>query len=95
MAEYLNFVAKIHRMPEYPWQCLNFLGTGHGYATGFGTSRYVLLVRFSFLILIGRFVTLDVWSYVTFTPMHHPMIMVSSADFGGYHQGSDLDTEEP
>ena len=25
---YLNFVAKIHRMPEYPWQCLNFLGTG-------------------------------------------------------------------
>ena len=32
---------------------------------------------------------------VGFTPMHHPMIMVSSADFGGYHQGSDLDTEEP
>ena len=28
MAEYLNFAAKIHRMPEYPWQCLNFLGTG-------------------------------------------------------------------
>ena len=27
--EYLNFVAEIHRMPEYPWQCLNFLGTGH------------------------------------------------------------------
>ena len=26
---YLNFVAKIHRMPEYPWQCLIFLGTGH------------------------------------------------------------------
>jgi hypothetical protein len=24
--EYLNFVAKIHRMPRYPWQCLNFLG---------------------------------------------------------------------
>ena len=20
---------KIRRMPEYPWQCLNFLGTGH------------------------------------------------------------------
>ena len=28
VAEYLNFVAKIHRMPEYPWQCLNFRGTG-------------------------------------------------------------------
>ena len=28
MAEYLNFVAKIHRMPEYPWQYLNFRGTG-------------------------------------------------------------------
>jgi hypothetical protein len=25
---YLNFVAEIHRMPEYPWQCLDFLGTG-------------------------------------------------------------------
>ena len=48
--EYLNFVAKIHRMPEHPWQCLNFLGTGQ--------SRYVRLVRFSFLILISRFVTL-------------------------------------
>ena len=23
-----QLVAKIHRMPEYPWQCLNFLGTG-------------------------------------------------------------------
>ena len=23
-----NFVAEIHRMPEYPWQCLDFLGTG-------------------------------------------------------------------
>ena len=25
MVEYLNFVAKIHCMPEYPWQCLDFL----------------------------------------------------------------------
>ena len=25
---HINFVAKIHLMPEYPWQCLNFLGTG-------------------------------------------------------------------
>jgi hypothetical protein len=28
MAEDLNFVAKIHRMSEYPWQCLNFRGIG-------------------------------------------------------------------
>jgi hypothetical protein len=27
----LNFVAETHRMPEYPWQCLDFRGTGHGY----------------------------------------------------------------
>jgi hypothetical protein len=26
---YLNFAATVHGMPEYPWQCLNFLGTGH------------------------------------------------------------------
>jgi hypothetical protein len=25
----LNFVAEIHRMPEYPWQYLDFRGTGH------------------------------------------------------------------
>ena len=25
----LNFVAEIQRMPEYPWQCLDFRGTGH------------------------------------------------------------------
>ena len=25
---YLNFVAEIHRMPEYPWQYLDFRGTG-------------------------------------------------------------------
>jgi hypothetical protein len=24
----LNFVAEIHRMPEYPWQYLDFRGTG-------------------------------------------------------------------
>ena len=29
------------------------------------------------------------------TQMRHPMIMVSSADLGGYHKGSGLDTEEP
>jgi len=27
--EYLKFVAEIHHMPECPWQCLDFLGTGH------------------------------------------------------------------
>jgi hypothetical protein len=27
-------VAKIHRMPECPWQCLNFLGTGQVITTG-------------------------------------------------------------
>ena len=59
MAEYLNFVAKIHRMPGYPWQCLNFLGTGQLLGRTPRLSRYVRLVRFSFLILIGRFVTLE------------------------------------
>jgi hypothetical protein len=54
VAEYLNFVAKIHRMPEFPWQCLDFLGTGQ--------------VRFSFLILISRFATLDLW----FLAASHP-----------------------
>jgi hypothetical protein len=28
-AECLNFAAKIHHMPRYPWQCLNFPGTRH------------------------------------------------------------------
>jgi hypothetical protein len=28
-AKYLHFAAKIHRMPKYPWQRLNFLGIGH------------------------------------------------------------------
>jgi hypothetical protein len=28
---YLNFVAEIRRMPEYPWQCLDFPGTGQLY----------------------------------------------------------------
>jgi len=25
----INFVANIHCVPEYSWQCLDFLGTGH------------------------------------------------------------------
>ena len=41
--------------------------------------RYVRLVRFSFLILIGRFATLDAWSVSSFTPMHHLTIVVSTA----------------
>ena len=36
--------------------------------------------RFSFLILIARFATLEVHDQIkSVTPMHHPMIMVSSA----------------
>ena len=42
-------------------------------------SRYIRLVRFSFLILIGRFVTLESMKIKSVTPMHHLMIMVSSA----------------
>jgi hypothetical protein len=42
-------------------------------------SDYVRLVRFSFLILIGRFVTLEGMKIKSVTPMHHQMIMVSSA----------------
>ena len=41
--------------------------------------RYVRLVRFSFLILIVRFVTLEGMKIKSVTPMHHPMSMVSSA----------------
>ena len=52
MPQYLSFVAEIHRMPQYPWQCLNFLAQ----------DSYVRLIRFSFLILIGRFATPDAWS---------------------------------
>jgi hypothetical protein len=36
-------------------------------------------VRFSFLILIGRFVTLEGMKIKSVTPMHHPMSMGSSA----------------
>jgi hypothetical protein len=53
------------------------------------------LHAFSFLILIAGFATFDGMVYSSATPMHHPIIMVSSGDFGYYHQGSDLDTEEP
>jgi hypothetical protein len=35
----LNFVAEIHRMPEYSWQCLDFRGTGH---SGFGQVAMLL-----------------------------------------------------
>jgi len=36
-------------------------------------------IRFSFLILIGRFVTLEGMKIKSVTPMHHPMSMGSSA----------------
>jgi hypothetical protein len=45
-AEYLNFPAKIHCVPKYPLQCLNFLGIGHERQS-------------SFLILISSSVTLE------------------------------------
>jgi hypothetical protein len=41
-------------------------------------SRYIRLVRFSFLILIGRFVTLEGMKIKSVTPLHHPMSMGSS-----------------
>jgi hypothetical protein len=41
---------------------------------------FVRLVRFSFLILIGRFVTLEGMKIKSVTPMHHPMSMGSSAN---------------
>jgi len=40
---------------------------------------FIRLARFSFLILIGRFVTLEGVKIKSVTPMHHLMIMVSSA----------------
>ena len=72
-AEYLNFVAKLHRMPRYPWQCLNFLGTGQVSRERLPepTTADALLLNFQpvhstfcpyrfvwFLILIARFVIL-------------------------------------
>jgi hypothetical protein len=53
---YLNFVAEIRRMPEYPWQCLDFPGTGQL------TNHFVISRLSSFLILIARFATLIAWS---------------------------------
>jgi hypothetical protein len=47
------------------------------------TSRYIRLVRFSFLILIGRFVTLESMKIKSVTPMHHLMIMGNPAPAGG------------
>jgi hypothetical protein len=41
--------------------------------------RYTRFVRFSFLVLIGRFATLEGMKIKSVTPMHHLMIMVSSA----------------
>jgi hypothetical protein len=41
--------------------------------------RYIRLARLSFLILIGRFVTLEGMKIKNVTPMHHQMIMGSSA----------------
>jgi hypothetical protein len=42
-------------------------------------SCYIRLVRFSFLILIAPFATLEGMKIKSVTPMHHQMIMVSSA----------------
>jgi len=50
--------------------------------------RYIRLVRFSFLILIGRFVTLEGMKIKSVTPMHHQMIMVSSARCGPWRRGA-------
>jgi len=41
--------------------------------------RYVRLVRFSFLILIGHFVTLEGMKIQSVAPMHHLTIVVSTA----------------
>ena len=41
-----------------------------------------------FLILIARFVTIVLWLSVRVTPMHHLMIMVSSAASGPRRQRS-------
>ena len=51
-------------------------------------SRYVRLVRFSFLILIGRLATLKGMKIKSVTPMHHQMIMVSSARCGPGRRGA-------
>jgi hypothetical protein len=42
-------------------------------------ARYVRFVRFLFLILIGRFVTLEGMKIKSVTPMHHPMSMGRAA----------------
>jgi hypothetical protein len=42
-------------------------------------ARYIRLVLFSFLILVGRFATLDGMKVKSVTPMHHLTIVVSSA----------------
>ena len=47
----LNLVAALRQMPQGRWRCLNFPGTRY--------ARYIRLVRFSFLIMIGCFVTLN------------------------------------
>jgi hypothetical protein len=47
------------------------------------TSVMRTYMRFSFLILIGRFVTLEAMKIKSITPMHHLMIMGSSAAAAG------------
>jgi hypothetical protein len=46
-------------------------------------ARYIRLVLFSFLILVGRFATLDGMKVKSVTPMHHVMSMESPAPAGG------------
>jgi hypothetical protein len=59
-------------------------------------SRYIRLVRFSFLILIGRFATLEGMQIKSVTPMHHLTIVVSSAApaGGGLALGGYRDPEQ-
>jgi hypothetical protein len=58
-------------------------------------SCYAHYIRFSFLIMIGRFVTLDGMKVKSVTPMHHLMIMVSSAAAGaGLAGGGCRDAEQ-
>ncbi|HZI77350.1 MAG TPA: hypothetical protein VFD73_25575, partial [Gemmatimonadales bacterium] len=59
-------------MPQLLWHRTSDSLAGH-------VSRYVRLTAFSFLILIGRFVTLEGMKIRSVTPMHHLMCMGSPA----------------
>ena len=59
-------------------------------------ARYVRFLRFSFLILIGCFVTLEGMKIKSVTPMHHAMSMDSPAVAagGGLAVGGCRDAEQ-